>query len=358
VGVSLAARHWLVVGVAVWPASDRPVARLDLRRLAANSRSRIGVDQQLGLIVLAVVLINLWEETVWAGFFQTRLEARFNFVVAAVLTALPFAGVHVPLLLLDDQVSAVSVLMGIAGLLILGIVVRLLMGVMLRAASDSVLAVGILHQIFDASNNDGALVDSLLDGADARRLLPASRGWSLTAIRYVPEKAVKKPTKPSRGHYGVRCGGGHHQCGPPTQRRSTAAFSLLTLILLYALVANVLEAPDGLAISMIFIAGILAVSLASRLTRALELRVDDVQLDALAQLFIRDCARRTIRLVATSQTTATPLNTTINAAKFKAITISPRTRTSSSSRSPWLTLRSSLPNLTYTVSSCTRSTEC
>jgi len=106
--------------------------------------------RQLGSIVLAVVVINLWEETVWAGFLQTRLEARFNFVVAAGLTALPFAGVHVPLLLLDDQVSALSVLIGIAGLLILGIVVRLLMGVMMRAALDSVLAVGILHQIFDA----------------------------------------------------------------------------------------------------------------------------------------------------------------------------------------------------------------
>jgi membrane protease YdiL (CAAX protease family) len=121
--------------------------------------------KQLGSIVLAVVVINLWEETVWAGFLQTRLEARFNFVLAAVLTALPFAGVHVPLLLLDDHV--LSILKGVAGLLILGIVVRLLMGVMMRAALDSVLAVGVLHQIFDASNNDGALVDSLLDGADA-----------------------------------------------------------------------------------------------------------------------------------------------------------------------------------------------
>jgi uncharacterized protein len=83
------------------------------------------------------------------------------------LTALPFAGVHFPLLLLDDQLSALSVLIGIAGLLILGVVVRLLMGVTLTAASDSVLAVGILHQIFDASNNKGALVDSVLDGADA-----------------------------------------------------------------------------------------------------------------------------------------------------------------------------------------------
>lgn len=123
--------------------------------------------KQLGSILLAVVVINLWEETVWAGFFQTRLEARFNFVLAAALTALPFAGVHVPLLLLDDHVSALSVLKGIAGLVILGIVVRLLMGTTMRAALDSVLAVGVLHQIFDASNNNGGLVDSLLDGVDA-----------------------------------------------------------------------------------------------------------------------------------------------------------------------------------------------
>jgi hypothetical protein len=32
---------------------------------------------------------------------------------------------------------------------------------------DSVLAVGVLHQIFDASNNNGGLVDSVLEGADA-----------------------------------------------------------------------------------------------------------------------------------------------------------------------------------------------
>jgi hypothetical protein len=43
-------------------------------------------------------------------------------------------------------------------------------------ASDSVLAVGILHQIFDASNNNGALVDSLLDGADIRTV--TLRHWS------------------------------------------------------------------------------------------------------------------------------------------------------------------------------------
>ena len=49
--------------------------------------------KQLGSIAVAGVVINLWEETVWAGFLQTRLEARFNFVLAAALAARPFAGV-------------------------------------------------------------------------------------------------------------------------------------------------------------------------------------------------------------------------------------------------------------------------
>ena len=82
------------------------------------------------------------------------------------------------------------------------------------------------------------------------------------------------------------------------QRPATFGFGLLTVILLYALIENVREQPDGLTISAMFIAGIVAISLASRLTRALELRVTDVELDATAQVFIRDCARRTMRFVA------------------------------------------------------------
>ena len=82
------------------------------------------------------------------------------------------------------------------------------------------------------------------------------------------------------------------------QRVATAGFSVLTLVLLYALAENVIEKPDGITISALFIAGILAVSVWSRLSRAFELRVTDVQLDETAQMFIRDCARRTVRLVA------------------------------------------------------------
>jgi len=48
----------------------------------------------------------------------------------------------------------------------------------------------------------------------------------------------------------------------------------------------------------VFIAAILAVSLISRILRAFELRVSEVHLDARAEHFVRDCARRSIRFIA------------------------------------------------------------
>ena len=81
-------------------------------------------------------------------------------------------------------------------------------------------------------------------------------------------------------------------------RRAAVGFAVLTLVLLYALVTNVIEKPDGIVISGLFILGIIVVSVVSRLTRAFELRVTDVEMDRTAQLFVRDAARRTIRLVA------------------------------------------------------------
>jgi CAAX protease family protein len=125
-------------------------------------------------IVIAVLVINLWEETVWAGFMQTRLEYRYRLPVAAALTAVPFAGIHMPLLLIG-HFTAASLLLGVGGLLLLGILVRLLIGVVLRGAADSLLAVGVLHQLFDSSNNKEQLVDKLLVGADQSVLvLPAT----------------------------------------------------------------------------------------------------------------------------------------------------------------------------------------
>jgi hypothetical protein len=82
------------------------------------------------------------------------------------------------------------------------------------------------------------------------------------------------------------------------QHRLTAAFGVIAAVFLYTTGANVAERPDGVKIGACFIAGILLVSLVSRLRRAFDLRVTTVQLDPMAALFIRDTARREITLIA------------------------------------------------------------
>lgn len=72
------------------------------------------------------------------------------------------------------------------------------------------------------------------------------------------------------------------------RRRAAVGFAVLTLILLYALAANVIEKPDGLAISGFFILGIVVVSLVSRISRTTELRVHRIEFDEKARRFITD----------------------------------------------------------------------
>ncbi|MGR6962873.1 hypothetical protein ACU610_00170 [Geodermatophilus sp. URMC 61] len=74
------------------------------------------------------------------------------------------------------------------------------------------------------------------------------------------------------------------------RRRWPAAigFGVLTLVLLYALVANVVEKPDGITISAFFIVGIIVISLISRVTRTTELRADHIEFDDDARRFNTD----------------------------------------------------------------------
>jgi len=87
-------------------------------------------------------------------------------------------------------------------------------------------------------------------------------------------------------------------CRRAGQRGRTVAFAVVSAVFVYTTVDNVIERPDGVKIGACFIAAILAVSLWSRVRRAFELRAASVELDATAERFLRDCARRSIRLVA------------------------------------------------------------
>lgn len=71
-------------------------------------------------------------------------------------------------------------------------------------------------------------------------------------------------------------------------RATATGFGLLTAVLLYALTANIVDKPDGIAISGMFISGIIAVSLISRVSRTTELRADRIEFDPAARQFIAD----------------------------------------------------------------------
>jgi hypothetical protein len=86
----------------------------------------------------------------------------------------------------------------------------------------------------------------------------------------------------------------HHR----RQKGRRIAFGIIALIFAYTTVANVAERPDGVKIAACFIGAILVVSLLSRIYRAFELRVSDIDADEVALGFLRECGRRQIRLVA------------------------------------------------------------
>jgi uncharacterized protein len=86
----------------------------------------------------------------------------------ALLTAVPFALVHLPLHFIGDFTIA-SVTGALVTLLLVCAVVRLMLGVYLRGTRDSILAVAVLHSVFNRSNNDEGVVAALVEG-DGRKL--------------------------------------------------------------------------------------------------------------------------------------------------------------------------------------------
>lgn len=82
------------------------------------------------------------------------------------------------------------------------------------------------------------------------------------------------------------------------ESRKAVSFGLISAVFVYTTGANVVERPDGLKIGAFFILAIVTVSVWSRLARAFELRVARVELDPMAERFVQDCARSSIRFVA------------------------------------------------------------
>ncbi len=79
----------------------------------------------------------------------------------------------------------------------------------------------------------------------------------------------------------------------------TFAFGLVTVVFIYALVANEIQRPDGIIISFFFIAAMIFTSLVSRVYRSLELRQERIDLDETDHRLIEEASHKgEIHLVA------------------------------------------------------------
>jgi uncharacterized protein len=83
--------------------------------------------------------------------------------MAAALTAVPFGFIHLPLAFLNE-ITLASVLISLAAYILLGLFLRPLVGVVLRGSRDSLLAAGLMHSVFNRTNNDNGIAAALLNG--------------------------------------------------------------------------------------------------------------------------------------------------------------------------------------------------
>jgi len=145
-----------------------PLAALAIPLLAWGVASALGGGQPasggvLGAFVVqllsSLVIINLLEETVWAGFVQRRLMAVRGVIRGSAVTALLFAGIHLPLAFAEVD-SVADVLLGIAVLFGTAFGLRFLIARVDAWSGKSLLAVALAHASFNATP---ALLDPTYD---------------------------------------------------------------------------------------------------------------------------------------------------------------------------------------------------
>ncbi len=80
--------------------------------------------------------------------------------------------------------------------------------------------------------------------------------------------------------------------------RGRLGFGIITVLFIYTTVVNIIERPEGIKIAAFFISAIIITSLISRVWRSTELRVDRIEIDENARLFLAEESQGAIRLIA------------------------------------------------------------
>lgn len=152
----VAALPTLTVLLAV--ASGRPLSGRDLA-------STLGSEILATLVAFA--LINLWEETVWAGFVQPHFQRSRSLKRAALLTAIPFTVFHLPLQFVDPDIGVGLAAANAIAVFIVASIVRVLLAYSGHVMKGSTFGVAVMHTMFNRSNNDDGIAADLLDGRHA-----------------------------------------------------------------------------------------------------------------------------------------------------------------------------------------------
>jgi CAAX protease family protein len=104
--------------------------------------------------IFGLLLVNLWEETAWGGFMQSRLMARRGLLIGSLLTAIAFFVIHIPNAFAEEGLENTSLEEAAVNLSLLALVApffRYLVGTQLIDSGGSILAIGVLHSSFNAA---------------------------------------------------------------------------------------------------------------------------------------------------------------------------------------------------------------
>ena len=123
-------------------------------------------------VALVAALVNLWEETGWTGFMFTRLQPRFGALVASLLVAPCFGGIHLPLLFVTDGLTTGRVppqeipLFVLLLLAAFSIPVRVIAAWLYNNSKGSLLIIGLFHSALGATAGAVLLPHLVPEGAD------------------------------------------------------------------------------------------------------------------------------------------------------------------------------------------------
>jgi len=147
--------RWYALAVLAMPALTLAVAAASgsLRAPAGGVLKEV-LFYLFATLIFGALLGNVWEETAWAGFAQRRLMDRHGLLRGSLLTAVPFALIHLPLAFEEHGLYGTSgrdLAITWTVLIVSAPFARYLYGATLIGTGGSVLAVAILHASVNAS---------------------------------------------------------------------------------------------------------------------------------------------------------------------------------------------------------------